>query len=377
MPPKNEKKKQDSRNDIPRLDAAIKSGNLPRVILLSGHTRFLLDHYKNKLVGMLADTSDTMNYTRYDGESADPQVIVEMAGTLPFFRDNRLIFVEESGFFKPSKKGGDKVKENEDGSEGETDPDDAGEEARDSASLEILADYLKNPCETTNIIFVEGKVDARKKLTKAIDAMGGYFVIGEYDDRKFQTWVVNTFKRYGKKLSMATYDHLLDRCGRDMDVLSVEMRKLADYLGDEEEVTPGAVDAVCIRSFENRVFEMIDDMMAGRTQVALNKYYDLLSLKEAQQKTRIIILRQYVRMALVKEAMVNGQDTSELGAAFGVKPYAVQKLAEKARNIPYRKLKDAADACVELESACRNRSLSDKVGTEYMILTLATKYKMI
>ena len=74
-------------------------------------------------------------------------------------------------------------KENEDGSEGETDPDDAGEEVRDSASLEILADYLKNPCETTNIIFVEGKVDARKKLTKAIDAMGGYFVIGEYDDR--------------------------------------------------------------------------------------------------------------------------------------------------------------------------------------------------
>lgn len=366
MPPKGEKKKQDSRNDISRLDAAIKSGELPKVILLSSRTRYLLDFYKNRLIGMLCDVTDTMNYTRYDANSADAKVIVEMAGTLPFFRDNRLIYVEESGFFKPTKKKTD--------AETEAEPEENTAAATD---IDFLAAYIKDPCPTTYIIFVESSVDARKKLTKAIDALGGYFVIGEYDDRKLQTWVVNTFNRYGKKLSRAVYDHLLERCGKDMDVLAVEMRKLSDYLGDETEVTLEAVDAVCVRSFENRVFEMIDDMMAGRVEVALGKYYDLLSLKEAQQKTRILILRQYVRLALIKEAMIRKQDAEDMCSSFGVTPYIMGKMMDSVRRCPYELIKAAADECVELESACRSRSLPDKVGTEYMILTLATKYKIL
>ena len=52
MPPKGDKKKQDSRNDISRLDAVIKSGELPKVMLLSSRTRYLLDYYKKKLTGM-------------------------------------------------------------------------------------------------------------------------------------------------------------------------------------------------------------------------------------------------------------------------------------------------------------------------------------
>ncbi len=361
MPPKNSKVKQEKRNDISRLDSVIKSGEFPPVILLTGESGYLLGFYKDKLLSLLGDPKDTMNFTRYDGTGTDPREIVEMAGTLPCFRDDRLILVEGSGFFRSKSK----------------DPGDEEEQSKqDPADPDALTGYLKDPCTNTHLIFVEESVDSRKKNTKAIDAMGGYFVIGELDDGKFQKWVSSVFKRYGKSITGAVYEHLIDRCGRDMDVLAGEIRKLSDYLGDETVVSMEAVDAVCIRSFENRVFEMIDDMMAGRVEAALGKYHDLLMLNESEQKTRILIMRQYVRLAMVKEAQVKGQDVSGLTAAFKIAPFAMKKLEEKAGKCSYQLIKKAAEECVDIESACRSRSLGDGVGTEYLVLTLSSKYRI-
>ena len=43
---------------------------------------------------------DRMNYTYYEGKGINPGELIDLAETMPFFAERRLIVVENSGFFK-------------------------------------------------------------------------------------------------------------------------------------------------------------------------------------------------------------------------------------------------------------------------------------
>ena len=69
-----------------------------------------------------------MNYAHYEGKNINVREVIDLAETLPFFAERRLIVFEDTGFFK-------------------------------SAGAE-LADYIKDMPDTTYFIFVENEVDS-------------------------------------------------------------------------------------------------------------------------------------------------------------------------------------------------------------------------
>lgn len=83
---------------------------------------------------------DTMNYSYFEGKKTSVAEVTDLAETMPFLAEKRLIVLENTGFFK-------------------------------TASPE-LADYLKEMPETTCMIFVEREVDKRGKLYKAVKTKG-------------------------------------------------------------------------------------------------------------------------------------------------------------------------------------------------------------
>ena len=45
---------------------------------------------------------DTMNYAYYEGKGVEIQEVIDLAETLPFFAERRLLVFENTGFFKSS-----------------------------------------------------------------------------------------------------------------------------------------------------------------------------------------------------------------------------------------------------------------------------------
>ena len=43
---------------------------------------------------------DTVNYAYYEGKGTNPAELIDLAETMPFLADRRLIVLENSGFFK-------------------------------------------------------------------------------------------------------------------------------------------------------------------------------------------------------------------------------------------------------------------------------------
>ena len=129
----------------------IKERKFKRAYLLFGEEEYLKKRYKHALIDAIAG-EDTMNKSFYEGKGIDVNQVIDMAETMPFFADYKLLVIEDSGFFKSSQ--------------------------------DKLAEYVKTIPETTVILFVESEVDKRNKLYKAVKSAGYVCEMGRQDEAR-------------------------------------------------------------------------------------------------------------------------------------------------------------------------------------------------
>ena len=84
------------------IDEDIITGAFKQVYLFYGAEAYLKKQYKDKLKKALCGSDDQMNFTAYEGKNINPKEVIDLAETLPFFADRRVILIENSGFFKHS-----------------------------------------------------------------------------------------------------------------------------------------------------------------------------------------------------------------------------------------------------------------------------------
>ena len=78
------------------LNEDIKSGTFKQAYLLYGEEAYLKKQYKDKITAAMFPDGDRMNYAYYEGKGINPGELIDLAETMPFFADRRLIVVENS-----------------------------------------------------------------------------------------------------------------------------------------------------------------------------------------------------------------------------------------------------------------------------------------
>ena len=81
------------------IDEDIKTGQFKQIYLLYGNEAYLKKQYKDKLKKAMADAEDTMNFSAFEGKDINVKEVIDLAETLPFFAERRVILIENSGFF--------------------------------------------------------------------------------------------------------------------------------------------------------------------------------------------------------------------------------------------------------------------------------------
>ncbi len=179
------------------IDEDIKKGSFQPAYLLYGEEAYLKRQYKQKLRQALSDSDDPMNFSSYEGKNINPGELIDLAETLPFFADYRLILMEHTGVFQKS--------------------------------CEELADYMKHVPETTVFVFVEDEVDKRSKMYKAVKSVGRVVEFTRQKDALLVQWVLARLKREGKKITQPVMQLFLEKTGNDMENIDKELEKLFCY----------------------------------------------------------------------------------------------------------------------------------------------------
>ncbi len=319
----------------------IKNGNFKNSYLLCGEEAYLRTQYKNRLKNALADPTDTMNLSHFQGKGINPNEIIDLAETLPFFAERRLILIEDSGFFKNK--------------------------------CDELADYLPHMPETTCLLFVETEVDKRNRLYKAVKASGRVVEFQVQDERTLMKWILGTLKKENKKITEATLQLFLERTGTDMENISMELEKLLSFTADRDIITSQDVEEICTLQTTNQIFDMIRAIAEKNQKLALNLYYDLLALKEPPMRILFLIARQFNQLLLVKSLAAKGYDKTAIASKAQIAPFIAGRCMQQARSFTERQLKEAVRDCVDSEEAVKTGRISDVMSVELLILKYSEK----
>ena len=318
------------------LNEDIKTGQFKQAYLLYGEEAYLKKQYKDKLTKAMLPESDTVNYAYYEGKGTNPAELIDLAETMPFFADRRLIVVENSGFFK-------------------------------NATPE-LADYIKNMPETACFIFVESEVDKRGKMYKAVKDKGRAVEMGRQDEKTLLYWLAGMVKKEGKQIKESTARYLVAKTGTDMENLEKEMEKLFSYTLGQTEITVQDVDEICTTQITNKIFDMVEAVATKQQKRALHYYYDLLALKEPPMRILYLLARQFKLLMEVKDLSGRGYEKSQIAKTAGLHPFVAGKYIKQCHSFSKEELRSIIEDAANMEEMVKTGRLNDRMSVELFIV---------
>ena len=323
-----------------RIIQDIKSEQFSNVYLLFGEEAYLRKQYRDKLKSALIAADDSMNFSAFAGKDINVNEVVDLAGTLPFFAERRVIVIENSGWMK--------------------------------AGNDRIVELIKDLPDTTFVIFVEEEVDKRNKLYKAIGQKGYAASFEVQDETTLQKWIMGLLKKENKRITGDALNLLLDRTGTDMESIAKEVEKLICYKYYDEGSTKQDVEELCTVRIQNKIFDMVEAVADKKQKQALDLYYDLLALKEAPMKILALIARQFNLLLQVREMKMKGYDEASIAQKTGLNPYFLKKkYLPQASRFKLEQLQHAVKSCVQADEDVKTGRVPDLLSVELIIVGLS------
>lgn len=267
---------------IDELEKKLNNNELNSMYLFYGEEQFLLENCLKKIKKNFGQLQKGINYINIDDTNVTE--LISDIETPAFGFEKKLIIVRDSGLFK--KEGKRKT-------------------ASNSALVEKISNYIKENTkiikEAVIIVFVE--VEAEKNdLYKVLDKEG---IVCNFEELK----PIEIIKRmkgicYGYKVNVddTTLKYFIESCGTNMQTLINEMRKLIEFVGENETITKKEVDLLCIKQIESVIFDLTDNLGKKNIKQALEVLNNLIYQKEPIQRILITLYNHFKKLYIVKLA---------------------------------------------------------------------------
>ena len=319
------------------LQEDLKTGNFKHIYLLYGEEAYLVRLYRDRLRDSLCVEGDTMNTSVFSGKDIRPASLIDLSETMPFFAERRVIFVENSGFFKKS-------------------PED-------------LAAYLGELPETTYFIFVEEEVDKRGKMYKQVKKFGSVVEFKRQTDAVLMQWILGKLKKENKRITRPVMELFLDKTGTDMELITQELEKLLCYTMEKDVIEAADVEAICANQINGKIFDMVDAIGRKEQKKALDLYYDLLMLKEPAMRILYLVTRHFQILMQLRDMTGKGFDNKQMAAKAGVPEFAVRKYLGQAKSFSLAQLEEIVRASVQTDENIKTGQMADQLAVELLIIS--------
>ncbi len=324
--------------EIKNIREDIESNTFSSLYLIYGEEDYLRNSYRNKLSDAIVPPGDNLNRTCFSGKGPDINEIMSLSDTLPFMSERRLIIIEDSGFFK-------------------------------NGTDEGFVEYLSRIPEETVIIFSESEVEKNRKIYKAVDKAGKILKCERQKEDTLIKWIAFYLKGSGKKISGKDAELILLRTGDDMYLIKNELDKLISYIGDRDEIRTEDIRESGSVNLRSSIFAMIDDIAEGRQKKALERYYELVLLREAPLRILYLLSREFNMLLLAKDlSEKGGRSRGEMASAMKVPPFAVNKYLSASGHFSRELILSAIEECIGTENDIKKGRVNDKLGTEMLIV---------
>ena len=269
-------------------------GPVAPMYLLVGEEDLLRDTALGELKkAVLGGAGDEFNCDVFYGDEAEGTEIAACASEFGVFAARRLVIV----------KAADKLP---------------------ARHCEGLLPYLKEPNDSSTVVFLAAKLDGRLKFTQALMQHAVVVDCGPLKESQLTPWLQQEADRAGIRIDDDALQLLKEACGGSLYSVRREVEKLAAYVSDHRSVT--VQDVALLRGTEPgaSVFDLAVAIGARNRGKALAIVARNLEAGEAPLRILGSLVWQYRRLWKVKEQMKQGGREGEAARTLRMDPYKVR-----------------------------------------------------
>ncbi len=326
----------------------IRKEKLAPCYLVLGTEKFLQDQVRTEILKKIKiDGEDDLNFLSFDMENSSIDEIIAEAETLPFFGDQRLVFVENP-YFLTGEKGTNGIDQNTD----------------------LLVNYLKEPLETTVLVIFSPyeKLDERKKVTKQLKKTAITIDVKQLDEKAVRQYLLNTLENSEIKMDRQAIDLFLRLTDLDLSKMMRELQKILLYGQEQEVITVKEIEQLVPKTLEHNLFDMTQYILSGRTEQALRLFQDLVTQGEETIKINAILLSQ-IRLFLQTKFLVKiGYQQANIAETLKIHPYRVKLAMQEVRKFNEQTLRRLFDELVEMDYEIKSGKIEKELSFQLFVL---------
>jgi len=319
----------------------IKSRDFKRVYLLFGNENYIkkkcIKELKEKVI---SKDLESMNLDIFQEKKIEARKIFDACKTVPFMNEFRLVIVKDSELFIQGSKN----------------------------ESEKAAENIKNIPDSSILVFIEDNVDKRGKLYKAVLKNGSCIECKTPSEREMIDWVLKFSAENGIKMSKNVALYFIRNINSGMETAVGEIKKLLDYVGKGGRVSEKDIDAVCTKSLEVKIFDMVAAIGNKKTTIALDIYNNMILTKEAPIMILAMIARQFRLILQSKYLSEKGLYKSEIAKKINQREFVISECLVQSKNFKKKVLLQALDDCLKCDIDIKTGKLQDKLGVEMLIM---------
>lgn len=304
-----------------------------------------------EVASLRAKMGDEMNTSEFDGETASAPEVLNAVCSYPFLSDKRLVIVKGMLVFI-TRKG-------------------AGETGKRAA--ELLAESLPNLPEWARLVFVERQLlPENNRFLKLANELPGGYAKAFAAPKDATGWILKQAKTvYEVDIQPAAASALAAVTQNDLRRADSELVKLASY-AEGRTITEDDVALLTPYVAEARVFDMVDAMVAGRAQTALNTLHQLLN-EQDEDPFRLygMIVRQFRLLLLTREYLASGGSPRDMASALGIKPFEADKLSRLGRGFSVEQLEGIYHSLLDTDIRMKTGRIEPALALDLLVAGLA------
>ena len=323
----------------------IKKGEYKNVYLICGEEDYLKDYYSSMLIKKLVDKDFyDFNYLEFKGVKPEKTRIDEFVSSYPFASEKKVVYIKDSDIFKS-----------------------LGED-----EFLYYKDLFENLSDYVVIVFSERNVTKTTKLYKYVKDI---FSVDEFEIQKeadLVTWIKNKVSKFNKTIEYNECVYLMESSSKNMYILDGEITKLCFFNLKSNKITKEDIDKSVCAVPEDRVFKMIDDILFGNYDKAIEKYNELKLLKQEPVFINGIIFSRFYSIKALKE--LNGtKPTSEIAKLTKQPEFVIKNNMKFIAKLSYEYINNILKLCTDYDYKIKNGLISPWTALDTIMVNMTKK----
>lgn len=243
------------------------------------------------------------------------------------------------------------------------------------AARKKFEEYISKAPDTVNLVLyesIEAKEAPKHWLLKWAEKNSDLVKTQAFmlpKQRDMAGWIVNEAKNQGGKIEPAAAAKLAEMVGVDTRQAGMEIAKLLAYVNWARLVQTSDVEAVCIVTSQQSVFDFVDALSQGNGKTAQRLLHRLLENEDPFSLWGMVV-RQFRLLIQAREILDGRGNKDDVARALGVHPFVAEKTTGQANRFTMEALEGIYRHLLVIDERVKTSQITLELALDTLVVEL-------